>query len=61
MNKITRICRKANENEDFQLLLQCLKQYNEHPKIFFKKPVTLQNIPGDDDCFDTNEDVKLNI
>ena len=50
------ICRKANENENFQLLLYYLKiQYN-HPKIFFKKLEKYEDILGDEDYLDTSFD-----
>ena len=52
INKITLICRKANENENFRYLLHNVNIYNNHPKIFFKKIDNMVEILGDKDMLD---------
>jgi len=53
---LTVICRKANENENFQFLLYYLKIHYNHPKIFFKKLDKYEEILGDEDYLDTSFD-----
>ena len=54
ISKITIICRKANENDNFRYLLYNSNIFNNHPKIFFKKIDNIDGILGDEDRLETS-------